>query len=387
MSLFRFGRQNDVGEVRSTYAMSQLGQQFGPFAVADTGRMVTTERALHDAAVWACVDLISSSVASLPVDVFRTDGNARIPVVPVPVVIAAPSTLVQPDVWRYQMAWSMATDGNVWGQVVSVDARNYPTAIELFNPSAVTNRRLVKGVPTVEVDGRTMEKFPNGDLWHAPGKMVPAGSWYALSPIAYGANEIDASLAVQAFGSRFYAASGHPSAIVYTDQSITAEDAQKIKAAWMKATQGGSREPAVFGSGWKYEAVQANPESAQLVESARLSAVQVARRWGVPPGMIYAAMSGESITYQNASQTDLHYLKHSLDRYLVRMEAALSALLPGQQTVRFNRDALLRSDTTTRYAAHEVALRNGWRTINEVRALEDEPPLETPDGGTDVVAD
>jgi HK97 family phage portal protein len=155
----------------------------------------------------------------------------------------------------------------------------------------------------------------------------------------------------------------------------------------MKATQGGSREPAVFGSGWKYEAIQSNPESAQLVEAARLSAVQVARRWGVPPGMIYAAMSGESITYQNASQTDLHYLKHSLDRYLVRMEAAFSALLPGQQTVRFNRDALLRSDTTTRYAAHEVALRNGWRTINEVRALEDEPPLDTVDGGTDVVVD
>ena len=132
MTLFRFGRQNDQGETRSTYAMSQLGHQFGPFAVADTGRLVTTERALHDAAVWACVDLIASSVASLPVDVFRTDGNVRIPVVPVPSVIGAPSTLVASDVWRYQVAWSMATDGNVWGQVVSVDARNYPTAIELL---------------------------------------------------------------------------------------------------------------------------------------------------------------------------------------------------------------------------------------------------------------
>jgi phage portal protein BeeE len=112
-----------------------------------------------------------------------------------------------------------------------------------------------------------MAKFPNGDLWHAPGKMVPAGSWFALSPINYGANEIDASLAVQAFGSRFYAASGHPSAVVYTDQAITADDAQKIKSAWMKATQGGSREPAVFGSGWKYEAIQSNPESIDDMES------------------------------------------------------------------------------------------------------------------------
>lgn len=377
MALFRFGRgADDTGTETRSFAMSQLPHGWQGYAVADTGRIVTVDRSLHDAAVWACVDLIASSVASLPVDVVRSEGNARVPVVPVPSLIANPSSLVPLDVWLYQVAWSMATDGNVWGQVVSVDSRNYPTAIELLNPSAVTNRRVIDGVPTVDVDGRQMQRFPNGDLWHAAGKMVPAGSWFALSPVEYGANEIDTSLAVQAYGSRFFTASGHPSAVVYTDQQIGAEDAAKIKAAWMKATAGGSREPAVFGSGWKYEAIQSNPESAQLVESQRLAAVQIARRWSVPPAMIYAAMSGESITYQNVSQSDLHYLKHSLDRYLVRIEAALSASLPGQQTVKFNRDALLRSDTTTRYGAHETALRNGWRTINEVRGLEDEAPFD-----------
>ena len=376
MALFRFGRSAEAGEARSNYAMSQLAHGWQGYAVADTGRVVTVDRSLRDAAVWACVDLIASSVASLPVDVFRSDGNVRLPVTPAPSLIAAPSGLVQLDVWLYQLAWSLVTDGNAWGKVVAVSDRGYPTTIELLNPSAVMNRRLVNGVPTVDVDGETLSRYPDGDLWHCPGKMVPAGSWFGVSPIDYGANEIDTSLAVQAFGSRFYTASGHPSAIVYTDQTIDSDDAAKIKAAWMKATAGGSREPAVFGSGWKYEAIQANPESAQMVEAQRLAAVQVARRFLVPPAMIYAAMSGESITYQNVSQSDLMYLKHSLDRYLVRIERALGACLPGAQTVRFNRDALLRADTTTRYAAHEVALRNGWRTINEVRALEDEPPME-----------
>jgi len=108
----------------------------------------------------------------------------------------------------------------------------------------------------------------------------------------------------------------------------------------------------------------------------RMAAVKVARRFGVPPAMIFAAMAGESITYQNVAQADLGYLKHSLDRYLVRIETALGAVMPGPQVVKFNRDALLRADTSTRYAAHEVALRNKWRTVNEVRRLEDEKPFD-----------
>jgi HK97 family phage portal protein len=381
MSLLKFARTADpAGETRS-YAMSQLSAGWQGYVVADTGRVVTVERALRDAAVWACVDVIASSVSSLPVDVVRTDGTSRRLVTPTPSLVIAPSAVVQQDVWLYQVAWSMVTDGNAWGQVTAVNDRGYPTSIELLNPAAVINRRMVDGVPTVDVDGKTMQRYPNGDLWHAPGKMVPAGGWYALSPVDYGANEIDASLAVQGFGSKFYTEGAHPSAVVYTDQAIDADAAQKIKAAWMKATSGGSREPAVFGSGWKYEAIQASPESAQLIEAQRMAAVQIARRFLVPPSMIYAAMAGESITYQNVTQSDLQYLKHSLDRYLVRIERAMSAMLPGPQAVKFNRDALLRADTVTRYGAHQVALANApWLTVDEVRALEDMPPL--PDTGT-----
>ena len=375
MALFRV-RREPRAEQRS-YAMSQLSAPWSGVVVADSGRVVTVDRALHDDAVWACADLLASSVASLPVDVVRVEGDARRPVTPVPSLIAAPSAVVTPDVWLYSVAFSMVTDGSAWGRVTAYNERGFPTSIELLNPGAVQNRRLVDGVPTVDFEGEQLQRWPNGDLWHAPGKVVPAGSWYGLSPVEYGANEIDASLAIQAYGGRFYTDGGHPSAIVYTDQTIDADSAQKIKQAWLKATSG-SREPAVFGSGWKYESIQSSPESAQLIEAKRMAAVQIARRFMVPPAMVFAAMSGESITYQNVSQSDLQYLKHSLDRILVRIEKALGALLPGPQLVRFNRDALLRADTTTRYAAHQVALTNGWRTINEVRALEDEPPFDDP---------
>jgi phage portal protein BeeE len=72
-------------------------------------------------------------------------------------------------------------------------------------------------------------------------------------------------------------------------------------------------------------------------------------------------------------------LKHSLEGHLVRIEKALTRLLPRPQFARFNRAAFLRSDTDGRFAAYQTALRNGWMSVNEVRALEDEAPIETGD--------
>ena len=63
--------------------------------------------------------------------------------------------------------------------------------------------------------------------------------------------------------------------------------------------------------------------------------------------------------------------------YMREIEAALSELLPDD--VRFNVDGFLRPDTTTRYAAHKVAIEAGFLTIDEVRAIEGLNPLPKED--------
>jgi hypothetical protein len=61
--------------------------------------------------------------------------------------------------------------------------------------------------------------------------------------------------------------------------------------------------------------------------------------------------------------------------YLVALEDGLSALVPRPQRVRFNVDGVLRSDLKTRYEAHAIALSNGFMTVDEVRQIEDLPPM------------
>ena len=70
-------------------------------------------------------------------------------------------------------------------------------------------------------------------------------------------------------------------------------------------------------------------------------------------------------------------MRFTLTKYLRKIEEALTTFTPRGQTVRFQISALLRSDTLTRYKAHQIALNAGFMTLNEVRAIESLPPLET----------
>lgn len=85
--------------------------------------------------------------------------------------------------------------------------------------------------------------------------------------------------------------------------------------------------------------------------------------------------SGGSMTYANVEQNAINFVGFTLRPWLARLEAKLSALMPGKEFVRFNVDAMIRVDLTTRYQAHSVALRDGWRNRDEVRAIEDLSPL------------
>ena len=81
------------------------------------------------------------------------------------------------------------------------------------------------------------------------------------------------------------------------------------------------------------------------------------------------------MTYSNVEQDWISFTRFSLMAYLRPLEEALSDVAARGQDVRFNLDALLRSDTKTRYDAYAVALANGFMTVDEVRALENRDPI------------
>ena len=130
-----------------------------------------------------------------------------------------------------------------------------------------------------------------------------------------------------------------------------------------------------MGAGLRYERIQVNPEEAQFLDSQRFTVEQVARIYGVFPEMIGGATSGSNVTYANREQRAADFLTFGLSPYLVALEDGLSMLVPRPQRVRFNLDSVLRSDLKTRYEAHAIGIESGFLTVDEVRQIEDRPPL------------
>jgi HK97 family phage portal protein len=130
----------------------------------------------------------------------------------------------------------------------------------------------------------------------------------------------------------------------------------------------------VLSGDLKWQPVSIKPEESQFVETQRLNVATIARLFNIPPELI-AGEASNSMTYANVTNQALHFLKFSLQPWISRIERALSRLIPSKQYVKLCPDALLRSTTKERYESYKVALDAGFMTVDEVRALEDLPPL------------
>lgn len=325
---------------------------------------------LRSIAHWAARRVLCTSIASLPVQQIRErrDGHDRLPLSP---IVERPARTVKRKQWVYQVMDSWLDAGNAYGNVLATTSTGLPLIVETVSPKCV-KWLPVDGFLVPHVNGAPRELWPVGDLWHAPC-FVQAGSPIGLSPSEYAAQSVATAVAAEKFGGDFFASSGHPTYDVAAKTDLTEEQAQRVKAGFIRSVK--DREPWVHGSGIEAKPMTIDPEKSQFIELLRFECEQAARVYGVPPTMIYAAVSGSAVTYANATQDDLAFLKHSLRWWVTLLQDEWSAWLPAPQVVRFNVDAFLQMTTRERAEVHEIRLRTRTRTVNEVRRLEDEEPF------------
>ena len=111
-----------------------------------------------------------------------------------------------------------------------------------------------------------------------------------------------------------------------------------------------------------------------MLETREQLVHDIARIYRVPAHLINA--KGDGQTYQNQEAAGINFVRHTLLPWIQKLEQGLSSILPGKQTVRFNADAYLRSETLTRYQSYQLAIANGILSRNEVRSLENREPYE-----------
>lgn len=362
-------------EARDLFIPMPSGFDLGMGLGATAGVPVTIETAMRQAAAWACVRVLTATVSNLPIHQHRGVGPARELMADEAQIVARPSGRVRRRAWVAQLIRSGTTAGNAYGKVVAADAAGRPRQIETLSPAQVSWRD-VGNEQIPHLNGVPQTLWPIGDFWHIPASQFLApGAVVAMSPVEAASMSVGTALAAERYSARFFGDGAHPTAIAKAKTKISPAEATNMKDALYRIFYGGSREVLVMGADWDLTPFAIDPDKTMFLDLLRFEVEQAARVWGVPPQMIFAAVSGQSVTYANATASDLSYLKYGVDSWVGDLEEAWSECLPRPQYVKANTDAILRVDVPTREKLFDMQLKNKTRTVNEVRALRDEPPF------------
>jgi HK97 family phage portal protein len=362
-----FGRRV---EQREALTLEQLLADQGTPTAA--GEAVTVDKALKLSAVWACTRLLSDSVSTLPLDVYRR--GERTPLATAPALLQRPSADFELADWLYAVMASLLVRGNCYGLVTARSgAGMLPAQVDLVHPDRM-------GV-TVNGEGRITyrllgDELDPADVWHVRA-YVFAGVPVGLSPVEYARETIGLGLAAERYGARFFGDSAVPSGVLTSDQRIGQEAAEHLQARW-EARHKGKRRIAVLGDGAKFQPVTIPNDQAQWIESQQFNVNAIARIFGVPGEMVGGQTAGP-LAYTSPEQRGEDFLTYSVRPWLSRVERAVSRLLPRTQQAKFNAGGFVRVALKDRYEAHKTGIEAGFLTVNEARDLEDRPPL--PEGG------
>ena len=328
--------------------------------------------------VYRAIDIITSAVAQLPLRVERH--GVEVPASEIPDIIKAPSLSFTRSDFLEQIALSLAVTGNAY--ILAKRIGGKIVELVVLNPHEVLpTQDETSGVITYSYRGRD---YNQADIQHLKFMVLP-GSLKGLGAIQAARAEIQGAINLRDYAAQWFNGTGQPSGILSTEQALTAEDAKHIRDTWNNIDpETGKPLPAtanpsnikVTGKGVKYEPIVLSPRDAQFIESRNFDTLEIARLFGIPATLMLTSTEGSSMTYSNIEQDWLGFVRFTLTKYLRKIEEALTTFTPRGQTVRFQISALLRSDTLTRYQAHQIALNAGFMTLNEVRAIESLPPLE-----------
>jgi len=356
------------------------------FGGTTSGKAVNERTAMQTSAVYACVRILSESIAGLPLHVYRytsDGGKERTTMHPLYRMLHdEPNREMTSFVFRETLMAHLLLWGNAYAQIIR-DGRGYPVALYPMLPDRMSVDRDSQGelVYTYQSD-KGQVKLRKESVLHIPG--LGFDGLIGYSPIAMAKNAVGLALATEDYGAAFFANGANPGGVLEHPGVIKPEQADRLRESW--ATQFGganAHKVAVLEEGLKFHQMSIPPEQAQFLETRKFQINEIARIFRVPPHMVGDL---EKSSFSNIEQQSLEFVKYTLDPWVVRWEQSLqqSLILPSEKStvfIRFNLDGLMRGDYQSRMQGYSVGIQNGFYSVNDVRGLEDLNLLPDSEGG------
>ena len=359
-------------------AVFGLGSQ-----LSASGVTVTTDRALGIPAVWAAVNFLAGTMAGLPLNLYRRRGDERERVFgPVHSLLhdAANDEMSSFD-WR-KFTFEQVFTGGRGLTFIERKRSGEPMNLWPLDPAGTTVRR--EGGRRFyryrEGTGRAFD-YEASEIIDLPFMLHSDGLRHR-GPFAAQKDTLGLSIALTEYGSRYFQNGGVPPFVV-TGNFVTPEALRRasddLRDAVQKAAAEG-RQAITLPEGLEIKQIGVDPQKSQMVESRRFLNEDVARIYSIPPTFLQDLTNG---TFSNTEQQDLHFVKHTVKRWVEQFEQEMNLKLFGRarrsRFVEMNMDGLLRGDFKTRMEGYAQGIQNAVLRPNEARRREN--LADDPDGG------
>ncbi|VFR96516.1 Phage portal protein [plant metagenome] len=366
---------------------SQLGPTSASGAVGDSA--VTDERTLQISTVWACVNLISRVTSTLPLDVYlTTDGQREKAGLNNPLARLlrySPNQFMTATAFRMAMTMQLALYGNAYALIERNGAGD---VISLFPLLSVNmDVRMEKGKLVYKYQ-RASEYVVYGqkDIFHLVGQGF--NGYVGLSPIAFASKTSGVAIAMEDQQRDFYANGAKSPKILTTGGKILdREQREAVEKNFAEITGGPVRKRLwVLEGGFDTKDIGVSAQDAETMAARGFQVSELARFFGVPPHLVgdvdKSTSWGTGIEQQN-----IGFLQYNLGVVLKIWEAAIWRWLVKPADIErvhaeHNLEGLLRGDSAARALYLKTMIDCGLMTVNEVRRLENLPPLPGGDVAT-----
>ena len=358
---------------------STLGVNGWPIPLSASA--VTPASAQGVSAVYGCVGAISETVASLPLILFKRNGDDRerasdLPLYRVLHDMANPEQTALE--FREYMQACVLLRGNAFARIV----RGWDGQVrELWplNPDNVTVQRTATGLVYDYTKDGVLTRLLAHEVLHLRHRLGDDGV-LGVSPIAAARGVVELALSEQEHGKNTFTNGAKLLGVLKFPGRLKPEQRQAIATSWASQHSGGvnSGRTAILEEGVDFQALSMTLEDATWIEARQFSVEEVARLFRVPPTVIGDLRNGN---YSNSVEMARQFVTQTLRRHLVAWEQAIAAkcLTDAGRRMYFAEhqvEGLLRGDSANRAAFYSSGIADGWMLRSEARKLENLPAIE-----------
>lgn len=350
-----------------------------------SGINVNINTAMRHSIVYACVKVLSESISSLPLVLYKEDENGKREKAKkhplYKLLRSLPNQEVTTMQWRETMTANLCLRGNHFSQIIRNNIGDI-VSIWGLDSSRITAKRLQSTGEIVFIyDYGYSEKerevkqrvFTFKEILNIAG--LSFDGICGISPIGYQRESLALSMAMQEYGSKYFKNGASSSGVFSVEGELSDASFDRLKKSVQESySELNAHKPMLLEGGAKFNPITMSNTDSQFLEGRRFSKEDIAMIFRVPLHMLNDLSKAN---YNSIEQLSLGFVTYTLAPWIVKIEQCMQRDLLTEKEredgyyIKHNLSALLRGDAKSRAEYYKIMKEAGIFTIDDVLKLED----------------